>query len=451
MTLLSLSPLDGRYASKLDPLRPYFSELALQKYRVLVELRFLAALGDEGKIREVARLSSAEKKLLEKIVAEFGEADGLKIKEIEKTTNHDVKAVEYFLQEKLKKTSLADRLSFLHFSLTSEDVNNLAYSLMLRDAMQTVLLPRLTELQKELARLARKWKTQPLLSRTHGQSATPTTVGKEFAVFAARLGQVIERLKHVPYRGKLSGATGTFAAQVAAYPAVDWPAFTTKFVKSLGLTPNLLTTQIESHDGIAELADTVRHANTIATDLAADCWAYISRDFFKLKKREGEVGSSTMPHKVNPIDFENAEGNFGVASALLEFFSRKLPISRLQRDLTDSTILRNLGVGLGHSYLGWGSLLVGLGKLELNKAALTDDLNAHPEILGEAIQTVLRRYGDAGAYEKLKALTRGQKVTALLLAEFVKTLELPDAAKAELLKLTPENYTGLAARLVEEL
>ncbi len=446
--LTSISPLDGRYQRKLDTLRPYFSEFALQKYRVLVELRFLAALGAEAQIKEVKQFSAAELKLIDKLITNFDEADGKQIKAIERKTNHDVKAVEYWIRGKLAKTSLKSRLSFVHFGLTSEDVNNLAYGLMLRDAMKNELLPKLVEVEKAIRQRARAWKATPLLSRTHGQSATPTTVGKELWVTAERLAYEVAELKKQEFRGKLNGATGTFAAQIAAYPAVDWIRFSTRFIKSLGLTPNLATTQIEPHDYIVELANKTRHANTILTDFAQDTWTYISRDYFRLKQKAGETGSSTMPHKVNPIDFENAEGNFGLANALLAFLSDKLPISRLQRDLTDSTVLRNLGVALGHSYLGWQSLLVGIEKLELNKKALLADLNSHPEVLGEAIQTVLRKHGDDQAYEKLKAFTRGQKITLESLAEFIKSTDLPAVEKQRLLALTPAKYVGLAAQLV---
>ena len=448
MSLTSLSPLDGRYAAKLDALRPYFSEFALQKYRVLVELKFLEALGDESGMKEVKKFSAAERKLCAKIVAEFSERDGQRIKTIEKKTNHDVKAVEYFIREQLEKTSLKSRLSFVHFSLTSEDVNNLAYGLMLRDAVKLAILPKLKEVERELRRRAKSWKAVPMLSRTHGQSATPTTVGKEIWVFAERVQQTIDAIKLVPFRGKLNGATGTFSAQLAAYPRLNWIKFSTKFVKGLGLTPNFATTQIEPHDYIAVLCNRVRLSNTILTDFSRDAWTYISMNFFKLKKKEGETGSSTMPHKVNPIDFENAEGNLGLANALLYHLSDKLPISRMQRDLTDSTVLRNLGVAFGHAYLGWASLLVGISKLELNKKAILADLNDHPEVLSEAIQTVLRRAGDPDAYEKLKALTRGQKITKLLLDEFVKTTDLPKADKERLLELTPATYIGLAGKLV---
>ncbi len=449
MSLTSISPLDGRYSQKLDALRPYFSEFALQQYRVLIELKYLALLGAEPKIKEVKKFSKAELKLIEKIISDFSEKDGRQIKAIEKKTNHDVKAVEYWLREKLKKTSLKNRLSFVHFSLTSEDVNNLAYGLLLRDATKLILLPQLAKVEKELRKRAKAWKAQPMLSRTHGQSATPTTVGKELWVIAERLAHEIVELKEQEFRGKLNGATGTFAAQVAAYPTVDWVKFSTKFVKSLGLTVSLATTQIEPHDYIAELANEIRHANTILTDFAQDAWTYISRDFFKLKQKAGETGSSTMPHKVNPIDFENAEGNFGLANALLYFLSDKLPISRMQRDLTDSTVLRNLGVAFGHSYLGWQSLLTGIGKLELNKQALLADLNDHPEVLGEAIQTVMRRYGDDQAYEKLKKFTRGHQITLDSLAKFIKSTDLPAAEKKRLLTLTPAKYVGLAAKLVK--
>lgn len=448
MSLSSISPLDGRYNKKLDALRSYFSELALQKYRVIVELSYLIALGEEPKIPEVKKFSKTELNLVEKIVNNFSEADGKRIKTIEKTTNHDVKAIEYFLQEKLKNTSLKNRIPFIHFALTSEDVNNLAYALMTLNGFKEVLIPQLKEVQKEIQKRAKAWKKIPLLSRTHGQTATPTTLGKEFFVFAKRLEYELEELKEQPIRGKLNGATGTFAAHAIAYPEVNWLKFSHKFVKGLGLTPNLVTTQIEPHDWVAELTDKVRHANNILTDFARDVWTYISQDYFKLKKKAGEVGSSTMPHKVNPIDFENAEGNFGVANALLSFLSNKLPISRLQRDLTDSTVFRNLGVAFGHSLLGWKSLLTGINKLEVNKAKLKADLDKNPEVLAEAIQTVLRKCGDTQAYEKLKALTRGEKLTLEILQKFIQELKIPKSEKEKLLKLTPAKYIGLAEKFI---
>ena len=448
MNLLSLSPLDGRYARKLDPLRKYFSEFALLKYRAAVELKYLETLGAEAGISEVRKFSASEKKLAEKIIENFSEKDAERIKKIEEKTNHDVKAVEYFLAEKLQKTSLKNRISFLHFALTSEDVNNLAYAMMVKDAVKFEVLPKIKRIRAEILRRARTWKKIPLLARTHGQPATPTTLGKEFFVFAERLNRKIEGIANQPILGKMNGATGTFAAHQIAFPTVDWKVFSKKFVRSLKLQPNLETTQIEPHDWIVELADKIKHFNNILLDFSQDCWNYISRDYFKLKKKEGEVGSSTMPHKVNPIDFENAEGNFGVANALLNFLSEKLPISRLQRDLSDSTVLRNLGVAFGHSFLGWRSLEVGIAKLEVNRAQLAEDLRQHPEILGEAIQTILRKTGDAQGYEKLKNLTRGEQLTLEKIREFVESLKIPEAEKKKLLKLTPEKYVGIAERLV---
>lgn len=447
--LKNLSPLDGRYATKLDPLREYFSEFALMKYRCVVELKYLEALGNEAKIKEVKKFSAAEKKLVENIIADFNEKDAQRIKIIEKTTNHDVKAVEYFLAEKLQKTSLKNRIPFLHFALTSEDVNNLAYALMTREAGKYEILPEIKKVHREILKRAKAWKKIPMLSRTHGQPATPTTLGKEFFVFAERLKRKIYSLENEQkIFGKLSGATGNFAAHAVAYPEVNWEKFTIKFVKYLGLVPNLATTQIESHDWNAEVCDTIRGINNILTDLARDVWTYISLNFFKLKKKEGEVGSSTMPHKVNPIDFENAEGNFGVANSLLSFLSDKLPISRMQRDLTDSTVLRNCGNAFGHSFLGWKSLQTGLGKLEVNKAKLLEDLRENPEVLAEAIQTILRKTGDPKAYEKLKDFTRGEKLTLEKIQEFVEISGLPKAEKEKLLKLTPEKYIGLSEKLV---
>jgi adenylosuccinate lyase len=447
--LTALSPLDGRYSKKLDLLRPYFSEFALMKYRCVVELLYLEALGDEPRVKEVRKFTESERKLRQKILLEFSEKDAQRIKEIEKTTNHDVKAVEYFLAEKLKNTSLKNHVPFLHFALTSEDVNNLAYALMVRDAWKYEIQPLLKKVHSEVLKRAKAWKSISMLAHTHGQPATPTTLGKEFMVFAERLKRKIYKLeKEQQIYGKLSGATGTFAAHAIAYPDVNWPNFTIKFVKKLGFIANLYTTQIESHDWEAEAFDLLRGVNNILIDLARDCWAYISLDYFKLRKIEGEVGSSTMPHKVNPIDFENAEGNFGVANALFAFMSDKLPISRLQRDLTDSTVQRNIGVAFGHTFLGWQSLLLGLSKLEVNKAKLAADLDKHPEVLAEAIQTILRKNGDSQAYEKLKKLTRGQKLTLEIIREFIESLKLPKNEKERLLKLTPAKYVGLAEKLV---
>ncbi|MFH0776257.1 MAG: adenylosuccinate lyase, partial [Patescibacteria group bacterium] len=411
--------------------------------------KYLAALGDEPRIREVQKFSAAELKLIEKIIADFSEKDGAEIKKIEAKTNHDVKAVEYFLQKKLAKTSLANRIPFLHFALTSEDVNNLATALMLREAGKFEILPELRKLRNEISSQAKSWKNIAMLARTHGQPATPTTLGKEFFVFVARLDRKLARLEKQEILGKMNGATGVFAAHAIAFPEVNWEHFSTKFVKSLGLVPNLATTQIESHDFIAEICDELRGVNNIFTDFARDIWSYISAEKFSLRKKEGEVGSSTMPHKVNPIDFENAEGNFGVANALLDFLSNKLPISRMQRDLTDSTVLRNLGVALGHSLLGWRSLSQGLGKLEVNESKIAAELEANPEVLAEAIQTILRKNGDASAYEKLKKLTRGEKLTLVKIRAFVENLKIPAEDKKRLLELTPAKYIGIAGKLVK--
>ncbi len=448
MNLLSLSPLDGRYATKLNPLRKYFSEFALMEYRCAVELKYLEALGEEAKILEVRKFSASEKKLARKIIENFSEKDAAEIKKIETITNHDVKAVEYFLQKKLTKTSLKSRIPFLHFALTSEDVNNLAYALMVKDAVKFEILPTMKKFHAEILKRAKAWKKIPLLARTHGQPATPTTLGKEFFVFAERLNRKIEGVKNQPILGKMNGATGTFAAHAIAYPTVDWKAFSKKFVRNLKLQPNIETTQIEPHDWIVELADKIKHFNSILLDFSRDAWNYISRDYFKLSKKEGEVGSSTMPHKVNPIDFENAEGNFGIANALLSLLSEKLPISRMQRDLSDSTVLRNLGVAFGHSFLGWKSLETGIAKLEVNRAKLAEDLQNHPEILAEAIQTILRKTGDTAGYEKLKKLTRGEKLTLEKIREFVESLKIPEIEKKKLLELTPEKYVGIAEKLV---
>jgi adenylosuccinate lyase len=440
---IMLSPLDNRYAKKLAPLSQYFSEFALQKYRIAIELKYLEALSNESQITQVKKFSTIEKKNCDKIITNFSEKESQRIKKIESKTNHDVKAIEYFLIEKLKKTSLKNCLAFLHFALTSEDVNNLALALMTRDALKVELLPKLKKVYAEIFQRAKKWQKISLLSQTHGQPATPTTLGKEFLVFANRLKRQIKAIENQEILGKLNGATGTFAAHTIAFPQIDWPNFSTKFIRQLGLTPNLITTQIEPHDWIAELVNSLGLANSILIDFSRDCWTYISRDLFNLKKKENEVGSSTMPHKVNPINFENAEGNFGVSNALLKFFAEKLPISRLQRDLTDSTVLRNLGVAFGHAFLGWQNLLVGIEKLEVNHSMLKKELAKNPAVLAEAVQTILRKNGDVTAYEKLKNFTRGEAITLENLREFVSKLKLPATEKKQLLELTPEKYIGI--------
>ncbi|MEP7044801.1 MAG: adenylosuccinate lyase [Dokdonella sp.] len=447
-TLTALSPLDGRYAAKTEALRPIFSELGLMHRRVLVELHWLLALADEAAIVEVPALSDATRRELLAIGDHFSESDGARIKAIERTTNHDVKAIEYFIKEKVAgHTELAAAKEFIHFACTSEDINNLAYALMLRDARDGVLLPALDGVIARLRELAHVHATQPMLSRTHGQTASPTTLGKEIANVVARLERQRRQIAAVEISGKINGAVGNYNAHVVAYPEVDWPAFSRRFVESLGLAWNPYTTQIEPHDFIAELGDAVRRANTILIDWSRDVWGYISLGYFRQSLQAGEVGSSTMPHKVNPIDFENAEGNFGLANALFAHFSEKLPISRWQRDLTDSTVLRALGTAFGHTQIALDALLRGLNKLNAAPDRLAADLDASWEVLAEAVQTVMRRYGLPEPYEQLKALTRGQGITREALREFVGGLGLPEAAKKRLLELTPASYSGLASAL----
>jgi adenylosuccinate lyase len=447
-TLTALSPLDGRYAGKTAALRPVFSEAGLMHRRVLVELRWLLALAEESKITEVPPLSAAARAALLAIGEGFSEADGERIKQIERTTNHDVKAVEYFIKEKVAgNAELAAAREFIHFACTSEDINNLAYGLMLRDARDTVLLPALDGVAAKLRELAHAHAALPMLSRTHGQTASPTTLGKEIANVLARLERQRQQLAAVELTGKINGAVGNYNAHVVAYPEVDWPALSRRFVESLGLVFNPYTTQIEPHDCIAEIGDAMRRANTILIDFARDIWGYISLGYFRQVLKAGEVGSSTMPHKVNPIDFENAEGNFGLANALFEHFSAKLPISRWQRDLTDSTVLRSLGTAFGHTLIALDALARGLDKLNVAPDRLAADLDASWEVLAEAVQTVMRRHGLPEPYEQLKALTRGHGITREALRDFVGKLELPAEARQRLLDLTPAGYTGLAREL----
>jgi adenylosuccinate lyase len=451
-TLLALSPLDGRYAGKVDALRPIFSEYGLIKARVKVEVEWLLALADEPGIAELAPFAPAAAARLRALAADFAPAHAARVKEIERTTNHDVKAVEYFIKEQLKDDAeLAPALEFVHFACTSEDINNLSYGLMLEQARREVLLPSLDGIAASLRTLAHAQAEQPMLSRTHGQTASPTTLGKEVANVVARLERQRRQIAAVELTGKINGAVGNYNAHAIAYPAVDWPAFAKRFVESLGLVFNPYTTQIEPHDNIAEIGDAARRANIILIDLSRDIWGYISLGYFKQKLKEGEVGSSTMPHKVNPIDFENAEGNFGIANALFEHFSAKLPISRWQRDLTDSTVLRALGTAFGHSQVALDSLAKGLGKLTVNPERLDGDLDASWEVLAEAVQTVMRRYGLPNPYEQLKALTRGQGITAESMKAFVESLDLPEDAKQGLRTLTPGGYVGLAADLAKAI
>jgi adenylosuccinate lyase len=451
-TLTALSPLDGRYASKVEALRPIFSEFGLMHRRVQVEIEWLLALAAEPKIAELPAFGVDQVATLKAIADHFSEADGERIKAIEATTNHDVKAVEYFIKEKIgADAGLAQAKEFVHFACTSEDINNLSYALMLRDARSQVLLPQLDTVIAKLREIAHANAALPLLSRTHGQTASPSTLGKEIANVVARLERQRRQLAAVEISGKINGAVGNYNAHAITYPEVDWRAFSQRFVESLGLDFNAYTTQIEPHDGVAEYCDAVRRANIILIDLARDIWGYISLGYFKQTLKAGEVGSSTMPHKVNPIDFENAEGNFGLANALLGHFAEKLPISRWQRDLTDSTVLRALGTAFGHSLVALESLKKGLGKLNVNAERIAADLDASWEVLAEAVQTVMRRYGLPQPYEQLKALTRGHGITRESMREFIGSLDLPAEAKQRLLELTPSGYIGLAEGLAKDI
>ena len=451
-SLTALSPLDGRYASKVDALRPVFSEYGLMHRRVAVEIAWLVALSDESAIKELPPFSATARAKLQKIADDFSVADAQRIKDIEATTNHDVKAVEYFIKERIgDDAALKQAKEFVHFACTSEDINNLSYALMLRDARGHVLLPEADKVIGKLRELAHANADVPMLSRTHGQTASPTTLGKEMANVVARLERQRTQLAAIEIPGKINGAVGNFNAHAIAYPEIDWRAFSKRFVESLGLQWQEYTTQIEPHDGIAELCDAQRRIDTILIDLARDVWGYISLGYFRQKLKAGEVGSSTMPHKVNPIDFENAEGNFGVANALLGHFSEKLPISRWQRDLTDSTTLRALGEAFGHALIGFASLEKGLGKLEVNAGRIGSDLDHAWEVLAEAIQTVMRRHGLPEPYEQLKALTRGKGITRETLQAFIGSLDLPAADKQRLLALTPATYIGLAADLARDI
>ena len=451
--LTALSPLDGRYAAKIEPLRRYFSELGLIRYRVLVEVEWLKALAAEPKIREVPRFSKATLKKLDAVVADFSDADGARVKKIESVTNHDVKAIEYFLKEKLGGNREVARVAeFIHFACTSEDINNLCHALMLKAARDDVMLPALDQIITRLRTIAHEQAGASMLAHTHGQPASPTTLGKEIANVVARLKRARGKIAGVSILGKANGAVGNYNAHLSAYPDIDWEKFARRFVEKLGLEFNPYTIQIEPHDAIAELFDAYARCNTILLDLDRDVWGYISVGYFKQRTKAGEIGSSTMPHKVNPIDFENSEGNLGVANALLRHMADKLPISRWQRDLTDSTVLRNMGVALGHTLLAYDSCLKGLGKLEANHAKLAADLDANWEVLAEPIQTVMRRYAVSGAYEQLKELTRGKAgINRATLAIFIRGLKIPDAEKKRLLKLTPATYIGKAATLARKI
>lgn len=450
--LTAVTPLDGRYATKVSALTGIFSEYGLIHRRLLIEVRWLLALARHPDIEEVSELSPGAEEALLAITDRFSVADATKVKEIEATTNHDVKAVEYFLKEQLlAHEELAAISEFAHFACTSEDINNLAHGMMLKDGLQQALLPALRAIENSLLHLAHEYANTAMLSRTHGQTASPTTLGKELANVVARLKRQVARIEAVPLYGKMNGAVGNYNAHFVAYPDVDWTGLSASLIAELGLEQNAFTTQIEPHDYIAELFDAIAGVNTVLLDFARDIWGYISLGYFKQRLIEGEVGSSTMPHKINPIDFENAEGNFGLANAVLHHMASKLPISRWQRDLSDSTVLRNMGVGFGYTLVALASLRKGIGKLEVDEERIADDLDASWEVLAEAVQTVMRRYGIEAPYEKLKALTRGQEITRETISAFVEKLDIPDDARLALLRLTPESYLGNAAEQAQNI
>ena len=445
--LTAISPVDGRYGSKTQALRSIFSEYGLIRFRVLVEVRWLQKLAAHEGIAEVPAFSASTQALLNEVVDQFSVEDAQRIKDIERTTNHDVKAVEYFLKEKIAGNDELEAVSeFIHFACTSEDINNLSHGLMLKAGLDEVLLPTLEKIENAITQLAHQYADMPVLSRTHGQTASPSTMGKEMANVAARLRRQLKHIKNVEILGKINGAVGNYNAHLSAYPDIDWAANAQEFVTSLGLEWNPYTTQIEPHDYIADLYDAIARFNTILIDFDRDVWGYISLGYFKQKTVAGEIGSSTMPHKVNHIDFENSEGNLGIANAIMSHLAQKLPISRWQRDLTDSTVLRNLGVGLGHSVIAYEATLKGIGKLEINEQRLAEDLNSAWEVLAEPIQTVMRRYGIEKPYEKLKELTRGKAITQEALVAFVDTLEIPEQEKVRLKAMSPASYIGNAAQ-----
>src|SRR6056297_172847 len=449
--ITAISPIDGRYAAKVAPLIEAFSEYALMKNRIKVEVLWLLALSKESGIPECRQVSSNEESTLRQMVNDFTPIEAEKVKKIEAVTNHDVKAIEYYLKEKIAGTSLEDLSEFIHFGCTSEDINNLSHALILKDGLQ-ILLPLQEQIGEMISVLAREYKNVPMLARTHGQTASPTTIGKELAVFAARLQRQTQQIKQIELLGKMNGAVGNFNAHLCAYPDIDWVRLSGRMISNeLDLTQNLFTTQIEPHDYMAELFDAMARWNTILIDFNRDIWTYISMAYFGQKTLAGEVGSSTMPHKVNPIDFENSEGNCGLANAIFQHLSSKLPISRLQRDLTDSTVLRNMGVGFGYTMIACQSTIKGIGKLKLNRDKLAADLDQAWEVLAEPIQTIMRKAGIEKPYEKLKELTRGQQITAAAIRSFVESLDLPEADKQRLLALTPADYVGLAPRIVEWL
>lgn len=446
--LLNISPLDGRYHDKVESLSEYFSEYALIKARVLVEVEWFILLCDTFKLPNTRKLQKSEVELLRKLYSKFELEDAKRVKQLERETNHDVKAVEYFIKEKAQKTKLKELFEFIHFGCTSEDITNVAYSILLKRFREDILIKQIEKILKDIYDKAKRYKSLPMMAHTHGQPATPTTVGKEFVVFAARLKEQLERLKAVEIRAKMNGASGNYNAHIVAYPNFDWIKNVEKALAHGKIKPNLFTTQIESHDYMVDMFDITRHINNILINLCRDMWMYISYDYFKQKQVAGEVGSSTMPHKVNPIDFENAEGNLGIANGLLFTLSEKLPISRMQRDLTDSTTERNIGSAFGYSILAYKNLLKGLGKIDPNRTRLSKNLDNHWELLAEPIQTVMRKYKIQKAYEKLKDLTRGKNITRETIHAFIKKLEIPDADKKRLLKLTPETYTGLAEKII---
>ena len=443
--LTAISPVDGRYQNKTDVLRPIFSEYGLFRYRVLVEVEWLKKLSKNSSIKEIESFSASSTSLLNNIKDNFSIVDAERIKEIEKTTNHDMKAVEYFIREKIQSDSKLKNISqFIHFACTSEDINNLSYALMLKDARESILVPKLQKLVTILEKMSADYSSTPMISRTHGQTASPTTLGKEMAVYVHRLNRQNNQLKNIELLGKLNGAVGNFNAHFSAYPDIDWMTLSKEFVEELRLTWNPLTTQIESHDYMAQYFHVLIRSNTILIDLCRDLWGYISLGYFKLKLIKGEVGSSTMPHKINPIDFENSEGNFGFANSLLEHLAMKLPTSRWQRDLTDSTVLRNTGVGIAHSVIALDSCIAGLSKIDVDTEIINQDLENSWEVLTEAIQTVMRCYNIEGAYEKLKEISRGNKISRETLHNFIEKLDIPNDAKSRLKNLTPSNYLGNA-------
>ena len=443
----ALSPLDGRYSNSVKELNGFFSEAAIMRYRIYVEVEYLIALSFEKKIEELPALTKEQIGNLRKIYRKFDMESAKQIKEIESETNHDVKAIEYYIQQKTEKSFHP----WIHFALTSEDVNNLSYSLMWQHGLKQAYIPQLKSVHNEIKKLAKRFKKAPMLSMTHGQPATPTTFGKELAVFCSRLNNKIQLLKNQKLSGKLSGATGTWSAHLSAYPKVNWPRFSSRFIKSIGLKPNLITTQIEPHDSIVESYQCINHINSIMKDLCTDMWLYISRGILGQKKVAGEVGSSTMPHKINPIQFENAEGNIGISNALFSYLAEKLPVSRMQRDLTDSTTLRNQGSALGYSLLALKNILKGLSRITIHKHKMSTELDNHWEVVSEAIQTILRKHGQSKAYEQLKEFTRGEAINRKILADYILELNIPKEDKDMLLSLTPQTYTGAASKIFDLL